>query len=134
MHEDVRAASLRLDEAVTLLELNHFTVPIGMLGISSKAVIKRKAADRGIALLTRRLGDHVPAVLSAVEPARRDIVRLWSLPFKQLPGYRARWLSGAYGESVVQRRERVGTCETESGGNSGVRRDRGNIALLMGHS
>jgi hypothetical protein len=63
-----------------------------------------------------------------------NMLRLRSLPFKQLAGYRARWLSGAYGESAVPRRERVGTCEIEGGGSSGVRRDRGNIVLLMGRS
>ena len=31
-----------------------------------------------------------------------DVLGLWSLPFKQLPGYRARRLSGAYGESAGQ--------------------------------
>jgi hypothetical protein len=63
-----------------------------------------------------------------------NMLRLRSRPFKQLAGYRARWLSGAYGESAVPRRERVGTCEIEGGGSSGVRRDRGNIVLLMGRS
>ncbi len=46
------------------------------------------------------------------------------MPFKQLPGSRARWLSGADGESAVQRRERAGTCESR------VRRDRGHKLIV----
>jgi hypothetical protein len=72
--------------------------------------------------------------LSAFEPTWRDLLGCGALFFKQLPEYEARWRSGAYSESAVQRRERVGTCEIGSGGSSGVRRDRGNIVLLMGRS
>ena len=71
-------------------------------------------------------------VLSAFEPGRSDILGRRSLPLKQLPEYRVRWLSGACSESALQRRGRVGTFEIESGEDFEVRRERGNIDLLMG--
>ena len=62
---------------------------------------------------------------SAFAPDRRPSALAGSVPFKRPPEYRAQWLSGAYSESAVWRPERVGTSEIESGGGSGVRRDRG---------
>ena len=67
-------------------------------------------------------------------PLGASTLGLWRPPFRQFPEYRAQWRSGAYGDSAVWRQEHVRTCGVESGGSSGVRRDRGNIVSLMRHS
>jgi hypothetical protein len=74
------------------------------LGEMSKGAVVQVAPNQHLVSLKRPpllAGFGFSGVLSAFEPARRDSVRLWSLPFKQLPEYRARWPSGACSESAV---------------------------------
>jgi hypothetical protein len=59
---------------------------------------------RVVGEVTEGAGVDLPrfrGALSAFEPTRSNILGLRSLPFKQLPEYRSRWLSGACSESVV---------------------------------
>lgn len=107
------------------------SVAIMLIGLLGLGYGRRRRRTGSTVFLIRRSQNQW--ICQPSRPLSATFLSCRASGFKQLREYRARWLPGAYSESAAQLRERVGTCEIESGGSSGVRRDRGNAALLMAH-